>query len=241
VELGWGAAGWAVGCRPGLPQAHGAVGERGSQHRPQQWGGSSSSIYGGTIVASGGWLYCPYTTKTVAPCVSAIVPTADPLPILSPACPPLGPLSPLPPRPQVAWQRLRQCMDDEVAVEGAVVGTNRGGIIVEVESIRGFCPGSQLGQRVATFEELLDRKMLFKVCGGRVVDGWVRRVQGVWGQGPGGGGGGRQQDAVQGRQQGWQGPGWAGAVRAGCKLICSTWSWPWRVSAAVAVRAAPNT
>ena len=59
-------------------------------------------------------------------------------------------------------------MDDEVAVEGAVVGTNRGGIIVEVESIRGFCPGSQLGQRVATFEELLDRKMLFKVGGGRV-------------------------------------------------------------------------
>ena len=87
-------------------------------------------------------------------------------PFCLPPCPP--------PPPQVAWQRLRQCMDDEVAVEGAVVGTNRGGIIVEVESIRGFCPGSQLGQRVATFEELLDRKMLFKVCG------WVggRRVGG---------------------------------------------------------------
>lgn len=33
---------------------------------------------------------------------------------------------------QVAWQRLRQCLDDDVAVEGEVVGTNRGGIIVEV-------------------------------------------------------------------------------------------------------------
>jgi len=63
----------------------------------------------------------------------------------------------------VAWQRLRQCSEDDVAVEGAVVGTNRGGIIVEVENIRGFCPGSQLGQRVATFEELVGRSMLFKV------------------------------------------------------------------------------
>ena len=32
----------------------------------------------------------------------------------------------------VAWQRLRQCMDDDVSVGGAVVATNRGGIIVEV-------------------------------------------------------------------------------------------------------------
>lgn len=58
--------------------------------------------------------------------------------------------NPLPPAPrparQVAWQRLRQCSEDDVAVEGAVVATNRGGIIVEVENIRGFCPGSQLGQ-----------------------------------------------------------------------------------------------
>ncbi|KAL4441481.1 hypothetical protein ABPG77_001985 [Micractinium sp. CCAP 211/92] len=64
---------------------------------------------------------------------------------------------------QVAWQRLRQCAEDDVAVEGAVVATNRGGIIVEVENIRGFCPGSQLGQRVATFDELVGRNMLFKV------------------------------------------------------------------------------
>lgn len=59
-----------------------------------------------------------------------------------PPCPPARAWSQL----QVAWQRLRQCSEDDVAVEGAVVGTNRGGIIVEVENIRGFCPGSQLGQ-----------------------------------------------------------------------------------------------
>ncbi|PSC75243.1 30S ribosomal chloroplastic [Micractinium conductrix] len=63
----------------------------------------------------------------------------------------------------VAWQRLRQFTEDDVAVTGEVVGTNRGGVIVEVENIRGFCPGSQLGQRVATFEELLGRVMPFKV------------------------------------------------------------------------------
>ncbi|EFN56628.1 hypothetical protein CHLNCDRAFT_22007 [Chlorella variabilis] len=64
---------------------------------------------------------------------------------------------------QVAWQRLRQYLEDDVSVEGRVVATNRGGVIVEVECIRGFCPGSQLGQRVQTFEELLDRTMAFKV------------------------------------------------------------------------------
>lgn len=64
---------------------------------------------------------------------------------------------------QVAWQRLRQCAEDEVAVEGHVVATNRGGILVEVENIRGFCPGSQLGQRVQTFDELVGKTMNFKV------------------------------------------------------------------------------
>ena len=45
----------------------------------------------------------------------------------------------------VAWRRLAQCMEEEVAVHGKVVAVNRGGLIVEAENIRGFCPGSQLG------------------------------------------------------------------------------------------------
>jgi ribosomal protein S1 len=65
----------------------------------------------------------------------------------------------------VAWQRLRQCLDDDVSVTGVVVATNRGGVIVEVENIRGFCPGSQLGQRVASFDELIGRTMTYKVGG----------------------------------------------------------------------------
>ncbi|KAI3426993.1 hypothetical protein D9Q98_006937 [Chlorella vulgaris] len=64
---------------------------------------------------------------------------------------------------QVAWQRLRQYMEDDVAVEGTVVGTNRGGILVDIENIRGFCPGSQLGKRVVEFEELMNLKMNFKI------------------------------------------------------------------------------
>lgn len=38
---------------------------------------------------------------------------------------------------------------------------------MEVENIRGFCPGSQLGQRVQTFEELVGRTMAFKVGRGQ--------------------------------------------------------------------------
>lgn len=47
------------------------------------------------------------------------------------------------PLAQVAWQRLRQCLDDDVAVEGEVVGTNRGGIIVEVRHLCLCCAGHQ--------------------------------------------------------------------------------------------------
>ena len=56
--------------------------------------------------------------------------------------------------------------------------------MVEVENIRGFCPGSQLGQRVQSFDELVGRTMTFKVrgaeragAGGRagtaMLPGWV--------------------------------------------------------------------
>eukprot|EP00887_Chlorella_sp_A99_P001165 scaffold14.g1165.t1 len=64
---------------------------------------------------------------------------------------------------QVAWQRLRQCMEEDVSVQGAVVGVNRGGLLVEAEGIRGFCPGSQIGFRVGTFEELMGKEMQFKI------------------------------------------------------------------------------
>lgn len=64
---------------------------------------------------------------------------------------------------QLAWARLRQMMEEDITVKAKVSGVNRGGLLVEVENIRGFCPGSQLGMRVASFEELLDREMDFKI------------------------------------------------------------------------------
>lgn len=33
-----------------------------------------------------------------------------------------------------------------------MVAVNRGGVMAEVEGVRGFCPGSQLGFRVQSFE-----------------------------------------------------------------------------------------
>jgi small subunit ribosomal protein S1 len=63
----------------------------------------------------------------------------------------------------VAWRRLQQLMEEDVSVKATVVGVNRGGLLADVENIRGFCPGSQLGQRVAMFEELMGHEMEFKV------------------------------------------------------------------------------
>jgi len=54
-------------------------------------------------------------------------------------------------------------MEEEVAISAKVVGVNRGGLLVDIEGIRGFCPGSQLGQRVATFEELMGHEMQFRI------------------------------------------------------------------------------
>ncbi|GAB4818527.1 hypothetical protein N2152v2_005573 [Parachlorella kessleri] len=63
----------------------------------------------------------------------------------------------------LAWQRLRQLMEEEVSFPATVASVNRGGVILRVENIPGFCPGSQLGFRVQTFEELLGKEMSVKV------------------------------------------------------------------------------
>jgi small subunit ribosomal protein S1 len=63
----------------------------------------------------------------------------------------------------LAWARLRQYMEEDVSVKAQVVGVNRGGLLIDVENVRGFCPGSQLARRVQTFDELLGKEMEFKV------------------------------------------------------------------------------
>jgi hypothetical protein len=46
----------------------------------------------------------------------------------------------------LAWHRIRQMSQEDIKVEVLVVGANRGGIIVSVDHIRGFIPGSHLTQ-----------------------------------------------------------------------------------------------
>lgn len=62
-----------------------------------------------------------------------------------------------------AWGRLRTLMEEDTKVAGPVVGVNRGGLIVEIEGIRGFCPGSQLAKRVVSFDELMGHTIDFKI------------------------------------------------------------------------------
>lgn len=44
----------------------------------------------------------------------------------------------------VCWQRVKQLQEEDVTVSGKVVQINRGGVMVEVEHLRGFVPMSQI-------------------------------------------------------------------------------------------------
>jgi ribosomal protein S1 len=45
----------------------------------------------------------------------------------------------------LAWQRITQIQAEDVTVYGEVVSSNRGGLLVLVEGLRGFVPSSHLG------------------------------------------------------------------------------------------------
>lgn len=45
---------------------------------------------------------------------------------------------------EVCWKRVKQLHEENCSVMGKVVSINRGGIIVEVESLRGFVPMSHV-------------------------------------------------------------------------------------------------
>jgi small subunit ribosomal protein S1 len=48
-------------------------------------------------------------------------------------------------------------------VEGEVIGTNPGGLVVRIGTVRGFCPASQAGERGANLEALVGRTLSFQV------------------------------------------------------------------------------
>jgi small subunit ribosomal protein S1 len=64
---------------------------------------------------------------------------------------------------EVVWEKLREMMASEATVTAPVVAVNRGGVLVDVQGIRAFCPGSQLSRRVPNFEQLIGTEMEFKI------------------------------------------------------------------------------
>lgn len=45
---------------------------------------------------------------------------------------------------EICWKRVAQLQEENVTVSGKVVSINKGGLMVEVENLRGFVPMSQI-------------------------------------------------------------------------------------------------
>lgn len=60
-------------------------------------------------------------------------------------------------------RRLRQMMEHRATVVATVVGVNRGGLLLEMDGIAGFCPSAQLALRPDQLAGLVGREMRFKV------------------------------------------------------------------------------
>jgi len=63
---------------------------------------------------------------------------------------------------EIAWKRVTQLQAEDVTIYGTVVSTNRGGLLVEVEGLRGFVPSSQLNTPTPK-EELVGQSIALKL------------------------------------------------------------------------------
>ncbi|KAK7246227.1 hypothetical protein RIF29_41087 [Crotalaria pallida] len=61
----------------------------------------------------------------------------------------------------LCWERCRQLQAEDVVVKGKIVGSNKGGLVAEVEGLKGFVPFSQISTK-STGEELLDKDLPLK-------------------------------------------------------------------------------
>ncbi|KAH9314727.1 hypothetical protein KI387_023354 [Taxus chinensis] len=61
----------------------------------------------------------------------------------------------------LAWERCRQLQTEDILVKGKVVAANKGGLVVDVEGLRGFVPFSQISTRL-TSEELVGKEIPLK-------------------------------------------------------------------------------
>lgn len=75
-------------------------------------------------------------------------------------------ISGAPPDPQgTDWDEVRRIMQDDEVIMLMVTGYNRGGLLVEWRSLRGFVPASQLVDFPATSHDLVRRKTLMNRVG----------------------------------------------------------------------------
>ncbi|KAL9320559.1 hypothetical protein ACSQ67_012398 [Phaseolus vulgaris] len=61
----------------------------------------------------------------------------------------------------LAWERCRQLQSEDAVVKGKVVNANRGGLVAQVEGLKGFVPFSQISSK-STGEDLLEQEIPFK-------------------------------------------------------------------------------
>ncbi|KAL5158004.1 30S ribosomal protein S1, chloroplastic [Glycine soja] len=61
----------------------------------------------------------------------------------------------------IAWERCRQLKAEDAVVKGKVINANKGGLVAQVEGLKGFVPFSQISSKSAG-EELLEQVIPFK-------------------------------------------------------------------------------
>ena len=62
------------------------------------------------------------------------------------------------------WQDLREIFENQTTFSGKIVRRIKGGMIVDLEGIQGFLPGSQIDVRlIKDFDQFLDQDMEFKI------------------------------------------------------------------------------
>jgi small subunit ribosomal protein S1 len=72
------------------------------------------------------------------------------------------------PRP-LDWEEMRRIMESDASLELPVIGSNRGGLLVQWQSLRGFVPASQLVDFPATVDDHLRRQELSNYIGRRLL------------------------------------------------------------------------
>lgn len=63
------------------------------------------------------------------------------------------------------WETIRNIMESDTTLDLPVIGSNRGGLLVQWESLRGFVPASQLVDFIASNDEYLRRHELAQYVG----------------------------------------------------------------------------